>query len=307
MKIDIRLRALLAAMPALIALGCSLGGTDCHAAKAAAQSPEIPALASDGQYRHGKFVWADLVTDDAKKAQEFYSQLFSWKFEQIGDYAIASVDGRPIGGLFQMARPKDRASNPRWIGFISVENVQATVNTVTGAGGRVLLQPRTVSKRGDQAIYADSEGAVFGVMKSSQGDPEDYLAEPGEWIWIQLLSRKASAATEFYSKLAGYESVSVPAEDGSERFLLVSKGYARAAVRNISASFPEIQPTWLPFVRVKSLSETVAATRKLGGKVLLEPNPEFFNGLLAIVQDPTGAAVGVVEWKPETSGEEAAK
>jgi hypothetical protein len=36
-----------------------------------------------------------------------------------------------------------------------------------------------MDERGEQAVFADAEGAVFGVIKSSSGDPEDFLAEPG--------------------------------------------------------------------------------------------------------------------------------
>ena len=50
---------------------------------------------------------------------------------------------------------------------------------MTKAGGRVLAPPQKMPKRGEQAVFADPEGALFGVVKSSSGDPEDFLAEPG--------------------------------------------------------------------------------------------------------------------------------
>ena len=73
------------------------------------------------------------------------------------------------------------------------------------AGGRVLAAPRTLPKRGEQAVFADGEGALFGVMKSASGDPPDFMADPGDWIWIQLLSRDAKKAAEFYRTVGGYE------------------------------------------------------------------------------------------------------
>jgi predicted enzyme related to lactoylglutathione lyase len=47
---------------------------------------------------------------------------------------------------------------------------------------------------------------------------------------------------------------------------------------------------------VKSVSESVAQTKQLGGKVLIEPKPELFHGKVAVITDPTGAAVGLLEW-----------
>ena len=57
-----------------------------------------------------------------------------------------------------------------------------------------------------------------------------------------------------------------------------------------------MQPTWLPFVRVKNVSESVAQAKQLGGKVLMEPKPELFDGKVAVIADPTGAAIGFLEW-----------
>ena len=76
---------------------------------------------------------------------------------------------------------------------------------MTDKGGRLLAPPQNFAKRGEQAVFADPEGAIFGVMKSTSGDPADVLAEPGEWIWIQLLTRDARKAADFYRSVAGYE------------------------------------------------------------------------------------------------------
>jgi predicted enzyme related to lactoylglutathione lyase len=59
-----------------------------------------------------------------------------------------------------------------------------------------------------------------------------------------------------------------------------------------------LRPTWLPFVRVKNLAESVGLAKQLGGQVLLEPRPDLFEGRVAVLADPTGAAIGVLEWSP---------
>lgn len=248
----------------------------------------------------GKFIWADLVTDDVAKARDFYAQLFGWKFWGVGNYAIAMNDGRPLGGMFQKPRPaNDPKARPRWFGYISVPSVAKAQRAVTKAGGRVLMPAKDFPKRGEQAVFADREGAIFGVMKSSAGDPEDFLADPGDWIWMQLLSRDAKAAAEFYGAVAGYEIVDNTAANRLNDYVLVSKGFARATVRTLVTKREDVNPTWLPYVRVKSVSETVAKARQLGGSVLVEPKPEVFEGGIAVLADPTGAAIGVMEWKPD--------
>ena len=57
-----------------------------------------------------------------------------------------------------------------------------------------------------------------------------------------------------------------------------------------------MKPTWLPFVRVRSVGDSLARARGLGGKVLLEPSPGLLEGRVAVIADPTGAAIGLLEW-----------
>ncbi|HEX5217983.1 MAG TPA: VOC family protein [Verrucomicrobiae bacterium] len=247
----------------------------------------------------GKFVWADLVTDDVPAARNFYSQMFGWTFRDMGGYLIAANDDRPLCGMFQKARPADPNAKPRWFGYISVANVDRAQKAVTKAGGKVLAAPQKMPKRGEQAVFADAEGAIFGVVRSSAGDPEDFLPDPGDWIWIQLFSRDVKTATEFYNSVAGYEVIENSSTNRMSDFILASEGFARATVREIPAKDEKIRPNWLPFVRVESVSQTVSKAKLLGGKVLIEPKPEVFGGKVAVVADPTGAAIGVLEWSAE--------
>ena len=265
----------------------------------AGDMPELPPLTTvHGNPRlPGKFVWADLVTDDAAAARQFYARLFGWTFQDLGNYTIGANDERPLCGIFQRPRPKDRVAEPRWFGYLSVGSVERAQRAVIKAGGRVLAEPQKLPKRGEQAVFADPEGAVFGVVKSSSGDPEDFLAEPGDWIWIQLLSRDARQAADFYRSACGYEIVENTEGNRASDYVLVSEGYARATVRTIRSTRAQLQPTWLPFVRVKNVGESVALATQLGGRVVVEPRAEVFEGKVAVVADPTGAAVGVMEWQ----------
>jgi len=250
------------------------------------RSPQLP----------GKFVWADLVTDNVEAAQKFYGSMFGWTFQTMNNYIIASNDERPLCGLLQRPRPADGSAKPRWFGYLSVSSVAKTERAVTQAGGRVLAPPQNFPERGEQAVFADPEGAVFGVMKSISGDPQDFLPDEGDWIWIQLLSHDARRAAQFYRAVGGYDIVENPASNRLSDYVLVSEGYARATVRTIPAEHKQVQPAWLLFVRVKNIGESLGLTRQLGGKVLLEPKPELFDGRVAVIADPTGAAIGILEW-----------
>src|SRR5436190_20526946 len=150
-----------------------------------AAETELPPLttAENNPRLPGKFIWADLVTDDVAKARNFYAQVFGWQFWGMGGYIVAMNDGQPLAGMFQKPRPaNDPKAKPRWFGYISVANLAKTQRAVTDRGGRLLAPPQNFAKRGEQAVWADPEGAIVGVMKSTAVDSADTLAESGEWI-----------------------------------------------------------------------------------------------------------------------------
>lgn len=267
----------------------------------ASQDVRVPPLTSvKGSPRiPGKFVWADLITDDAAAARKFYTGMFGWSFRDFGGYLVGQNDERPLCGIVQQPRPKDRPARPRWFPYMSVSSVDRAQRTVLKAGGRVAAPRGKILDRGEQVLFADPEGAIFGVIKSSSGDPKDFLAEPGDWIWIQFLSHDAKKASEFYQAVGGYEPRENTSSGRLSDYVLLSDGYARATIRTIPKANTHVQPAWLPFVRVKNIGESVARAKQLGGKVLIEPKPEVFNGKVAVIADPTGAATGILEWSQD--------
>ena len=288
---------------AVLTLGClalsATGGGPGHAQAAAPKLPELPPLTtvSGAKRLPGKFVWADLVTDNLPAAQQFYSAMFDWTFAPVtGAYVIAAHEERPLAGILQHPRPKDRPAQPRWFGYLSVKDLPAAVIVATNAGARLLAPPEKLPRRGRQAVFADPDGALFGILQSSGGDPADFLAEPGDWIWVQLMTRDARTASEFYSRVGGYRIVENVEPKKLSDYVLTSQGYARATVRTFPESAQDVTPTWLLFVRVAAIGEAVTKAQRLGGRVILEPKPEFLGGRGAVIADPTGAAIGLLEW-----------
>jgi predicted enzyme related to lactoylglutathione lyase len=274
--------------PFLIAL-CLFAGT-CVA------QTKLPPLGNGGRRLPGKFVWADLVTYDVPGSAKFYKGLFGWNFTDYGGYVIVDNEERPIAGMFQKPKPDDPQAKSRWFGYISVPNVAKVQTTVTQAGGRVLAPPQKFPGRGEQAVFADPEGALFGAIRSSSGDPQDYEADPGDWIWIQMWCRDSRKSAEFYRSVAGYEVEENTSSARSNDYVLVSEKYARGTVLQLPDTYTDVRPTWLLFVRVKDVADRCAKVPELGGKVLIPPSAELYQNHVAVIADPTGAAVGLLEW-----------
>src|SRR6478609_1434128 len=151
-----------------------LGGAGFGSAPAA-EKLELPPLTTASSTRlPGKFVWADLVTDDVPTARKFYARMFGWTFRDVGNYSIAANDERPLAGMFQRPRPANGEAKPRWFGYVSVKSVRRAQDAVTQAGGKVVAAPQKLPRRGEQAVFTDPEGAVFGVIRSQGGDQMDF-------------------------------------------------------------------------------------------------------------------------------------
>ena len=270
-------------------------------------SAEVPPIADPptGEYQRGKLVWIDLVTTNLPGARRFYAGLFGWTFADLGQgngkgrgaYTLAYQDGAPVAGLTQRKPRVGQARQARWIAFMSVADVAAAAKDVAAKGGRVLVAPRNVPARGEMALVADPDGAPFGLINSSSGDPPDGLPPAGDWIWALYQSPDATSAAAFYQDVGGYEVVPDDRLGEAPHFLLVAGGYARASVVGIPAERAGLPPDWLYFARVRNINESLARVRELGGRVLMAPNPEVLDGRLAVITDPAGAPLGLMEWE----------
>jgi predicted enzyme related to lactoylglutathione lyase len=251
----------------------------------------------------GKLIWAELVTPDLAAAERFYGGIFGWTFHDVrtGEttYTIAKLGDVPIAGLVQRNAQPDRQHQAAWLPFLSVSNVQEAGQRILDHGGKELKPSRAYRMRGKQAIYADPQGAVFAVLNSHSGDPPDVLAAPGEWIWGAVMTRDPDAAAAFYQNVFGYEVFEQPTDARGEHLLLASQNYARASVNPLPEA-KDVQPHWIGFVRVLDVQRAADAAKTLGGRVLVEPHNDRHGGTVALLADPSGAAIGVMDWTQTT-------
>lgn len=281
------------------------------AATGVAESPSLPPLVQPPSSDHhvGKVVWADLVTPDLESAKRFYGALFGWTFRDtmLGEkkFAVALLEGQPVGGIVQRSLPNGEHKQPAWLTFIAVRDTAEADRTAVAHGGKVLSPPRDYPERGQQAILADPQGAVFAVLQSASGDPPDLLAPIGGWIWSSLITTDPDAGVAFYQAIFGYEVFELPSDDARQHLLLASDDYARATANSPPTTAPNLPSHWLNFVRVASTAEAAKKAVALGGRVLVKPHPDRHGEMVAVVADPSGAPFGLLEWS-ETETKEVA-
>jgi len=281
----------------LCAVIFATASTGAHAA-----SFDLPPLNAPPSAEHhaGKVVWADLVTPDLGVAEKFYGGLFGWQFQSVhaggSDYAVALLDGRPIGGLVQKPIPPGEHRQSAWLTFIAVRDVDMVKRTAVAHKAKVLVDSKSYPRRGRQAVLADPEGAVFAIVASSSGDSPDYLAEPGDWIWSSLHAKDAGTEAAFYQDLFGYDVYDLSGDDGLEHVILSTDDVARASANQQPDNAPQRHAHWLNYIRVQDATDVAAKAVMMGGKMLVQPHPDRHGGLVAVVADPAGAPIGLMEW-----------
>jgi predicted enzyme related to lactoylglutathione lyase len=271
-----------------------------------AASFDVPALANpaNGAHQVGKLVWLDLETTDLAGAKHFYGDLFGWRYRDYHadgvDYSVALVNDHPVAGLVRRRIFNDTERRSAWLPFFSVLDVDQTFQQALEAHAHIRSAPENLPLRGRQARMTDPESAVFALESSSSGDPPD---DPnpraiGTWGSPALLARDPAQEAVFYQLLLKYTVVGGPADGGFERIRLSSGSHERANVESLPTGVATPQAEWISFARVSSTADTARLAVKLGGRVLVAPAPDAHGASSAILEDPTGAAFGVMELPP---------
>ena len=274
---------------------------------ALAQPMQLPPIVAPPSEDHhvGKVILVELITPDLAAAERFYGGIFGWTFREIEagrtKYSEALLNGRPVAGLFQRAIPRGDRRQPEWLSFFAVRDVDAAQQLAVQRGAKLLFGPRSFPDRGREAVLADPQGAVFAILASSSGDPPDFLADPGDWIWTSLITSDPNQAAGFYRTLFDYDVFELPSGSAGTHLLMASNNYARASINSMPPNSTEAHPSWLNYVRVDDAEKTTARAVALGGRVLVAPHEDRQGGKLALIADPDGAPFGVLEWPASKS------
>jgi predicted enzyme related to lactoylglutathione lyase len=253
----------------------------------------------------GKFVWYELVSRDAKKAQAFYAEVLGWEVRPFPmgefDYDMIYVVDTMIGGYAapqHEAHWKGPAEKNRpaahWIAYVSVEDVDASAKAATANGGKVVEPPFDTPGVGRMARIADPQGAQLCLMKNVQGDAPDPTATVGCFFWNELHTSNPAQALSFYEKVVGFAHRSF---DPAGTYHVVSKGGVDRG--GVTGHLPSgTSPHWLPYVHVDDVDATVARAQKHGGRIQMNPEDIPGVGRIAVLEDPTGGVLAVMKPGP---------
>jgi hypothetical protein len=123
----------------------------------------------------GHIAFADLTVPNAEEVRDFYMQVLGWIAEDLamsdeqGDYAdymMKDMAGNGVGGVCH-ARGMNRDLPPQWILYVTVADMDASLERCLALGGKILKQQQNEDGMPFYALIQDPAGAVMALMPAA--------------------------------------------------------------------------------------------------------------------------------------------
>jgi hypothetical protein len=242
---------------------------------------------------YGRFAWYELITTDMAAASAFYARVLGWSVQDESrpdlPYKLLCSGTTPVAGLMNLPEEATRmGATPRWMGYVSVDDVGAATDQLRRLGGKVYVPP-TDSNIGRIAVVADPQGAtlalVEGLRAGQQRPPEPN--KPGRIGWHELLTANHDKAFGFYGDLFDWRKAG--AEYGSTAVYQVFLAGEDAIGGTSNKREIDPVPFWLFYFNMGDIDAAVARVEAAGGQIFDGPVDLEGGGWFARCRDPQGA------------------
>ena len=116
----------------------------------------------------------------------------------------------------------------------------------------------------------------------------------GTFCWNELMTRDTAAAGKFYADLIGWKPTD-SGMPGMDYSMMKIGDRDAGGMMKMPAEMPaEVPSHWMAYVTVDDVDAAAAKVDGLGGVLLVPPQDIPNIGRFCVVQDPTGAALGLI-------------
>jgi predicted enzyme related to lactoylglutathione lyase len=241
----------------------------------------------------GRFVWYELLTTDTPSAAAFYAEIVGWAVKDASSrelaYTLLTAGAAPIVGLMNLPEEGLRmGATPRWLGYVGVDDMDATVAQILRLGGAILVAPAD-SNIGRIAVVADPQGATFALVSRlafSQVQTSGSY-QPGRVGWHELLAEDRQKVFPFYGQLLGWRQASAEVDPANVYDLFSVAG---KTIGGMLTKLPSVSHAcWLHYFNVEDVGAAARRVMTGGGRVLQEPIELPDGGWIVRCVDPQGA------------------
>ncbi|HUE79837.1 MAG TPA: VOC family protein [Sphingomicrobium sp.] len=240
--------------------------------------------------RHGEFIWYELLTAEPEEAKAFYEPVVGWRFgEPSPDHAgyreIRTETGHAGGVLPLTQEMRDHGARPTWLGYVGVDDVDATVAKAQAAGATLLMPAWDIAGIGRIALLADPQGAPFYVMRGASEEASDAFSPDsvGHATWNELTTSDLEAAKLFYLPLFGWTlGDTMPMGEMGDYQFLEHGGRMIGAMMQRG----DTRPSWNFCFRTADLERSVDDIKARGGSVTYGPAEVPGGERIVVALDP---------------------
>ena len=127
------------------------------------------------------------------------------------------------------------------------------------------------------------------------------MAAHGTFNWNELMTNDVAKAKAFYAATLGWTFSEMSMQGGSV-YTIAHSGPAMAGgmMDMTGITPPDTPPHWFDYIEVDDIDHRVALVEENGGKVVRPPFNIPNVGRIAIIQDATGAFVGLMTSTPQS-------
>jgi predicted enzyme related to lactoylglutathione lyase len=248
---------------------------------------------------HGRFLWYELATTDMEAAKSFYAEVVGWGTQDAPtpgiSYTLFTAAGTPVSGL--MGLPKDANESgfrPSWLGYVGVDDVDATAERLKQLGGAVHVPPKDIPNISRFSVAVDPQMATFALFKwlnAGHEQPAD-LDRPGHVGWHELLAADWEKAWSFYGKLFGWQKAGT--DSGAMGiYQLFSTGGLTAGGMFTKPPTASV-PFWLYYFNVGDIDAAVKRVKAGRGEIFAGPVEVPGDRWIVQCADPQGAIFALV-------------
>lgn len=254
--------------------------------------------------RHGSFIWYELMSPDLPGARAFYEPLIGWQIDEAPagpiDYRMIAAPGGNVGGALELSPEMAAAgARPIWVGYICVDDVDATVAAIVADGGAKFMA-NDVPGVGRIALLADPWGALFYVMKpippADAPDATSTAFAPegvGHCVWNELSTDNYAAAFAFYARHFGWEAGQLMDMGPMGHYQMIRHG--GRDIGGMAGRTADVPPVmWHHYWHVADIDAMPGKIADGGGTLLMGPHDVSGGSAVVMGLDPQGAMFALV-------------
>jgi uncharacterized protein len=127
-------------------------------------------MSEENKTEVGAISWVDLAVNNAEELRDFYSKVVGWNHQALSmgeydDFIMTTPEsGKGIAGVCH-ARGSNAGLPAQWLIYITVENLEKSINQCNESGGKVIFGPKDMGDYGMFCVIEDPVGAVAGLIQ----------------------------------------------------------------------------------------------------------------------------------------------